>query len=180
MFINPVCFEFSTLFQWPNLLPQPYPLAPYGGLPNDPNTPVQPNLRTRSLPSGGIITTTRRGRSQASGGRKGKPYDNPESEEKRDQKKFNDVVWHLASKWFVLKLWREGCFFLKSDEEDAIVDRCATEAYEAAISEYRDNNHPDGAALIAKYRLQPQATGALFKCHQMVGAVVAICGFSLF
>src|SRR5271168_153076 len=73
-----------------------------------------------------------------------------------------------------------GVFFAKFDVEDATVDWCAIEAYEAAISEYRDNNHPDGAGLIAKYCLQPQATGALIKCRQVVSAVVAICGSSLF
>src|SRR5271168_3264831 len=156
MFINLVCFKLPKLFQWPNILSQPYPLAPYGGL-------------TR---------TTKRGRSRASGSRKVKPYEN--SEQEREEKIFHDVIWRSAKHWFVLKLWREGCFFVKFDVEDATVDRCAIEAYEAAISVYRDNDHPDGAGLIAKYRLQPQATGALIKCRQVVSAVVAICGSSLF
>src|ERR1700678_1998838 len=135
-------------------------------------------LLQRSLPSGGVTRTTKRGRSRASGCRKVKPYEN--SEQEREEKIFHDVIWRSAKHWFVLKLWREGCFFVKFDVEDATVDRCAIEAYEAAISEYRDNDHPDGAGLIAKYRLQPQATGALIKCRQVVSAVVAICGSSLF
>ena len=67
----------------------------------------------------------------------------------------------------MLKLWRESCFFHKPNENDTTVDRCATEAYEAAISEYHDS-YPDGAALIAKYRLQPQDIGVLVKCRQIV------------
>src|ERR1700678_66158 len=184
MFINLVCFKLPKLFQWPNILSQPYPLAPYGGLPSTPiqeaphQSVIGPNLRTCSLPSGGVTRTTKRGRSRASGSRKVKPYEN--SEQEREEKIFHDVIWRSAKHWFVLKLWREGCFFVKFDVEDATVDRCAIEAYEAAISEYRDNDHPDGAGLIAKYRLQPQATGALIKCCQVVSAVVAICGSSLF
>jgi hypothetical protein len=115
---------------------------------------------------------------QRSGTRKSKPYDN--TEEAREQKSFNDAVWDLASQWFVLKLWRESCFFIKADVEDTIVDRCATEAYEAAISEYRDSHQLDAAALITKYRLQPQATGALVKCRKVVSPVIVTIGTSIF
>jgi hypothetical protein len=47
----------------------------------------------------------------------------------------------------VLKLWRESCFLLNTDEKETTVDQCTTEAYEAAVSEYCDS-YPDGAALI--------------------------------
>lgn len=90
-----------------------------------------------------------------------KPYDNPE------QESFNKVIWDLAKRWFVLKLWRESCFFLKAEEKNVTVDRCATEAYEAAISEYSDS-YPNAAALVTKYRLQPQGTEAMVKCHEVV------------
>jgi hypothetical protein len=107
-----------------------------------------------------------------------KPYDN--AEKAREQKTFNDAVWDLASQWFVLKLWRESCFFVKADEEDTTVDRCATEAYEAAISEFRDSDQLDAAALITKYRLQPQATGVLVKCRKVVSTVIGNFGTSMF
>ena len=80
------------------------------------------------------------------------------------------MVWDLAKCWFVLKLWREGCFFIKPDEQDDTVDRCATEAYEAAISEYWDTQ-PGGAALITKYRSQP-GPHALILCWQLVSVVI--------
>lgn len=178
------CFKFTIIFQWPHLIPQPYPLTPYGGLPQHfsgaPAANQNPSLRARSLPSGGTARRTRgtfseRGRSQGSNpskskprssrSRNAKPYDNPE--QARDVKIFNDVVWDLARKWFVCKLWRESCFFLKANEEDPTVDRCAIEAYEAAISDYRET-YPEGAALISQHRLQPQGTIDLAKCRQMV------------
>jgi len=77
-------------------------------------------------------------------------------------------------------LWRENCFFIKADEEDATVDRCATEAYETAISEYRDSDQVDAAALVTKYRLQPQAPGALLKCRKIVSNVIGTFGTSTF
>jgi hypothetical protein len=97
-----------------------------------------------------------------------KPYDNPE--QNIELKSFNKVIWDLAKKWFVLKLWRESCFFIKADEKNATVDRCATEAYEAAITEYSDSyeSYPNAAALVSKYRLQPQETEALVKCREIV------------
>jgi hypothetical protein len=52
---------------------------------------------------------------------KSKPYDN--TEKARKQKTFNDTVWDPASQWFVLKLWRKSCFFIKADEEDTTSDR---------------------------------------------------------
>ena len=118
--------------------------------------PLRPTL---SLPSRSI---PRSGRS-----RNVKPYDNPE--QVQEIKDFNDTVWDLAKQWFVLKLWRESCFFLHTDsnKRDKTVDRCATEAYEAAISEYRDT-YPDRVGLITKYRLQPQDAGVLVECHQVV------------
>ena len=106
---------------------------------------------------------------RSGGSRKAKPYDNVE--QAQELKDFNSVIWDQAKKWFILKLWREGCFFLDAYEKDTAVtvtmDRCATEAYEAAVTGYLDS-HPDRAALVAKYRLQPQGTGNLMKCRQVV------------
>lgn len=186
-------FEFTTIFQWPNISCQPYPLAPYGGVPHNhfltgstypPEiSEHQPSSRARSLPSG-RTTRARRGNSSASGskpsksiarsagGSRAKPYDN--AGQAQELRIFNEAIWHLAKRWFIVKLWRENCFFLKADEDDTKVDRCAIEAYEAAISEYYVNN-PDGAAHIAKYRLQPQSTDALVKCRQVVSAIIETC-----
>jgi hypothetical protein len=100
-----------------------------------------------------------------------KPYENTE---RAELKIFNEAIWHRAKRWFVVKLWREGCFFFKADEEDTKLDRCAIEAYEAAISEYLEDN-ADGAAHITKFRLQPQSTGALVKCRQVVSAIIKSC-----
>lgn len=102
---------------------------------------------------------------RSGGSRNAKPYEN--SEQAQELKLSNDIVWELARGWFVPKLWRESCFFIKPDEEHPTVDRCAIEAYEAAISEFCDL-YPDRAPLITKYRLQPQSRGALVKCRQVV------------
>ena len=191
MFTYLDCFKFTTILQWLNLPSQPYPLAPYGGAPDshfltESTCPPEisedrPSLRARSLPSGRTTRTTRRNPSargsqpsksiarSAGGSRNVKPYDN--TERSRELKSFNVAIWRLAKQWFVIKLWRKSCFFIKADEEDAMVDRCAIEAYEAAISEYCDNN-PDGAAHISKYHLQPQSTGALVECRQVVSAII--------
>ena len=107
---------------------------------------------------------------RSGGSQNAKPYDNPE--QSRELKEFNDVVWDLAKKWFVLKLWTECCFFLKVGEDDTTVNRCVTEAYEAAISEYLDS-YPDGMKLI-KYRIQPQSRGAMLKCRQVVSGRAVI------
>jgi hypothetical protein len=96
-----------------------------------------------------------------------KPY------EGREGKKFNDVVWDLARRWFVLALWRENCFFLEADQQ-ATVNRCATEAYETAISQYRET-YPGEAALIPKFRLQPQCNDHLIQCRQHVSRVFTVC-----
>ena len=112
--------------------------------------------------------------------RKVNPYNKPE--QALELQSFNNVIWDLAKRWFVLKLWRESCFFLKAEEKNATVDRCAMEAYEAAISEYSDayESYPNAAALITKYRLQPQGTEALVKCREVVrGCYHNLNGFSL-
>ena len=105
---------------------------------------------------------------RSSSSKKAKPYDNPQQD--LEFKTFNNVIWDLAKSWFVLKLWRESCFFLKAEDKKATVDRCATEAYEAAISQYSDpyNSYPNAAAIVTKYRLQPQGTEALVKCREVV------------
>jgi len=114
---------------------------------------------------------------RSGGSRKAKPYDNPDHA--LELKKFNDIIWDLAKRWFVLKLWRESCFFYKAEEKKATVDRCATEAYEAAIREYTDSN-PNAAALVTKFRLQPQETDAMVQCHEVVrGCYHKLNGFSL-
>lgn len=245
----------TTPSQWPNLLRQPYPLAPYGGPPHQPYPPemaqsggpghlagypphMQPTYqptpygvpldpagpgvgakfssRARSMPPSstrgargyshgtrgrsrgkkkdltpsssspdpGTLASSQPSRFQPSrsiprsgNSREGKPYSNPD--QAREHKAFSDFVWDRAKHWFVLKLWREGCFFFKGNEKDATVDRCATEAYEAAISEYRDS-YPDRVEQITKYRLQPQGTGGLVKCRQAVsGCYHSLCSLSL-
>lgn len=180
--------KFTSISQWPNVFPQPYPLAPYGGTAAYPSA----SSRARSMPSGQTNRLTR-GTSSARGRSQGKRKDKtpaltsqpsrsvPRSgrsatvkpyEQGRELEKFNDIVWDLARRWFVLKLWREGLFFIKAEEQDATVDRCATEVYEAAISEYRDTQ-PGGAALITKYRSQP-GLDALILCRQLVSVVITI------
>jgi hypothetical protein len=135
-----------------------------------------PSLDSSSLPYPGTLATFQpslslpsRSIPRSRGSQNAKPYDN--QEQARELKSFNDIVWDLAKRSFVLKLWRESCFFLNTDEKDTTVDRCATEAYEAAVSEYHDS-YPDGAALITKYRLQPQSSGALVKCRQVVSGLL--------
>jgi hypothetical protein len=171
------------MFQWPTVLPQAYPLAPYGGYPST-------SSRARSVPSGRRRST--RGASSARGRRQGnnetpaldstsqpsgsvprsgragtlKPYGAG-----REGKTFNDVVWESARRWFVVKLWMAGSFFIAGGGDE--VDRCATEAYEDAIREYQDT-HRGGAALIAKYRWQPQGPDALIECRQLVSVLVMI------
>jgi len=75
----------------------------------------------------------------------------------------NDI-WDLAKDWFVIKLWGECHFFLNASEKDEVVDRCATEAYEAAV-----NEHPDSAEIITK-RLQTQQSmpAALIECREVL------------
>jgi hypothetical protein len=162
------------MFQWPTVLTQAYPLAPYGGYPST-------SSRARSVPSGRRRST--RGASSARGAldstsqpsgsvpRSGrartlKPYGAG-----REGKTFNDVVWESARRWFVVKLWMAGSFFIAGGGDE--VDRCATEAYEDAIREYQDT-HRGGAALIAKYRWQPQGPDALIECRQLVSVLVMI------
>ena len=53
---------------------------------------------------------------RSGGFRNVKPYDNPE--QSQELKEFNDIVWDLAKRWFMLKLWMEGCFYLKVGEND--------------------------------------------------------------
>ena len=68
-----------------------------------------------------------------------------------------------------MKLWRESYFFTKTDERSEIVDRCATEAYEAAIEDY-NNTYPDRTEFVNNNRLHPQSPGSLLKCRQVVSA----------
>jgi hypothetical protein len=69
----------------------------------------------------------------------------------------------------VAKLWRESCFFIKTDESNEVVDRCATEAYEAAIKDYNDT-YPDRTEFVNNNRLHPQSPGSLSNCRQVVSA----------
>ena len=160
--------------QWPSSISQPYPLDPYGGPSSYPCEPsqlpvtmhhegVRPSSRARSMPSGSTAKSGRgnisprgcskgkkkyplipsvdqpslslpsRSIAKSKGSQKAKPYDIPEKG--RGVKSFHEVVWDLAKRWFVVKLWREGFFFLKADTKD---------------------------------RLQPQSTGALEKCRDIV------------
>ena len=178
---------FTSLFQWPNLPPQPYPLAPYGG------TVAYANVssHTRSVPSGRAKRGNSSARGRGQGSRKDetpaldstsqparsvprsgraatlKPY-----AQGRELKTFNDIVWDSARRWFVLRVWSEGCFFIKADGQEDTVDRCASDAYEDAITEYRDTQ-PGGAALITKYRSE-RGPDALIVSRPLVSVVITI------
>jgi hypothetical protein len=109
---------------------------------------------------------------RSSGSRGKKPYD--DLAQSRELRLFNDNVWGAAKRWFVVMLWVEGHFFWASNERDAVVDRCITEAYEFALTDYQ-KSHSDAMDLIPKYRLQTQGSKDLAICRQIVGAMVKIC-----
>lgn len=111
----------------------------------------------------------------AAGSQKSKPYD--KSEKDREFKSFNDTVWEMAKRWFVMKLWSEFLFFHNANEKDITVDRCAIEAYEVAIVEYR-RDFPARDGIIAKYRLQPLDSLTEGQCRSVVSGSGTYYNFS--
>jgi hypothetical protein len=97
----------------------------------------------------------------------------------KDKKAFTELVREITKHHFIVKVWQKGTFFLdinpnhNTDEENSIFDRCAREAYAAAILQYLDD-HPDRNSHIGKFQLCMEKRSDLDKCKEEVSSIFII------
>jgi hypothetical protein len=60
---------------------------------------------------------------------------------------FTEAVREFAKPLFTTAIWKAGIFFIEADSsqnsarENQILDLCVEEAYESAVSKFKDENH---------------------------------------
>jgi hypothetical protein len=132
---------------------------------------LNPGVKTPSLHS-------HSGPSQKSGRSKGTgPYMTQKL--LKDKKAFNELISEISRQHFILKSWQNGTFFLhanpndNTDEENQVFDRCAREAYTAAIVQYQED-HPERHVQVGKFQLCIEERSDLEKCKAEVSGIFII------
>ena len=100
----------------------------------------------------------------------------------KEQRAFNDAVWEIAQRVFVLQVWSRGAFFLLDrdstkdnvGEENGLDDEMV-DAYEVGVAQYKMTQSQEMAE---KYRLQIREEGVLSKLRQKVSAILSRFIFS--
>lgn len=97
----------------------------------------------------------------------------------KDKKAFTELVREITQRHFIVKVWQKGAFFLdanpnnNTDEENLIFDRCAAEAYAAAILQYLDD-HPERSSHVGRFQLNMEKRPDLEKCKEEVSRIFII------